>query len=260
MSVIRAYDNIAKHYDAQLSSDFWIRRILWERYLETFPRGSHLLDVGCGTGIDALFLARHGIHVTGIDISRSMVAVLLEKAESEGLSEYIEAYVAHLDELSTWPSSPQFDGIISAFGSLNTVDNLFMFSDNAARLVRSGGHVIVHMVNPSSLWEWIYLFGRGRWRRATQLSKETERLFPISGINVRHSLVRPLTAYSRYFERHFSLVQCFGIGILRPPPNKSWISPCIETALGKLESTIRNRRPFLNWGRFYVLEMNLRVA
>jgi ubiquinone/menaquinone biosynthesis C-methylase UbiE len=40
----------------------------------TLARGSRVLDVGCGPGVQAVFLARHGMRVTGVDRSRTALA------------------------------------------------------------------------------------------------------------------------------------------------------------------------------------------
>ncbi len=69
-----AYDRAAADYDRQVLGDDWMRNVLWERYARLFRPGQVVLDVGCGTGIDALFLAQRGIRVVGIDASVAMVA------------------------------------------------------------------------------------------------------------------------------------------------------------------------------------------
>jgi len=51
-----------------------------------------VLDVGCGQGRDALFIARQGHHVVGVDLSESGVRDLLEDAARERLR--IEAFAA----------------------------------------------------------------------------------------------------------------------------------------------------------------------
>ena len=66
-AVSAAYDAIAREYDRQLDDDAWMRRILWKRYGQVFRPGHHVLDVGCGTGTDAVFLARRGVRVTAIE-------------------------------------------------------------------------------------------------------------------------------------------------------------------------------------------------
>ncbi len=43
------------------------------RELLRLPKGARVLDVACGTGTQALMLARYGFSVTGIDISSAML-------------------------------------------------------------------------------------------------------------------------------------------------------------------------------------------
>ncbi|WP_420645492.1 class I SAM-dependent methyltransferase [Candidatus Leptofilum sp.] len=49
------------------------------------PKGT-VLDVGCGQGRDALFLAKQGYQVTGIDNSKLGISQMLATAEGHGLS------------------------------------------------------------------------------------------------------------------------------------------------------------------------------
>jgi tellurite methyltransferase len=57
-------------------------------------QNADVLDVGCGQGRDALFIARRGHRVVGVDISSTGIAQLLEDAQAEGLN--IEGVVADL--------------------------------------------------------------------------------------------------------------------------------------------------------------------
>ncbi len=49
------------------------------------PQGSHILDVGCGTGRHAVKLAQLGYRVTGVDISSGMLAEARKAAEHAGV-------------------------------------------------------------------------------------------------------------------------------------------------------------------------------
>ncbi len=62
-------------------------------------RGSRVLDVGCGQGRDALFIARLGHHVHAIDLSPSGIGDLQKDATSEGLA--IDAEVADIRYFKT---------------------------------------------------------------------------------------------------------------------------------------------------------------
>ena len=48
-------------------------------------QGGRALDIGCGQGRDALMLARHGYHVTGVDASQVGIEQMLTQAAAENL-------------------------------------------------------------------------------------------------------------------------------------------------------------------------------
>jgi SAM-dependent methyltransferase len=50
------------------------------------PHRGAVLDVGCGTGSDALWLARQGFQVTGLDIAGQAVDTARERAAQTGLT------------------------------------------------------------------------------------------------------------------------------------------------------------------------------
>lgn len=59
-------------------------------------QGARILDVGCGQGRDALFIARAGHRVVGVDLSPNGIAGMTAAAEADGLP--IEGIVADLEE------------------------------------------------------------------------------------------------------------------------------------------------------------------
>src|SRR6266702_1533897 len=58
-------------------------RIFYEQL--DVPAGSQLLDVACGSGQVALWAARDGVHVTGVDIAPNLVQRAQARANAEGL-------------------------------------------------------------------------------------------------------------------------------------------------------------------------------
>ena len=59
-----------------------------------------VLDVGCGTGDNALHLAAHGLSVLGIDVAETALSIARRKADARGLSvEFAVADAFHLDRL-----------------------------------------------------------------------------------------------------------------------------------------------------------------
>ena len=60
-----------------------------------------VLDVGCGEGFYAIYLASKGFEVTGIDISENAIKLAKENAAKQGVKiKFIPMDVAHLDEMN----------------------------------------------------------------------------------------------------------------------------------------------------------------
>src|SRR5579859_3901352 len=100
-----------------------MRRALHAHYARVFRPGQQVLDVGCGTGIDAVALARRGVRVLGVDGSAAMIARLQAKIATEHLSDLVDARLLRIQDLGSLPNAP-FDGIISAFASLSSLPDL----------------------------------------------------------------------------------------------------------------------------------------
>ena len=255
--VVAAYDAISGEYDRQVEGDQWMRQVLWAHYKRIFRPGQRVLDIACGTGIDTIFLAQQGVQVTALDLAPGMIAQLQTKLASQQLAGQVEAHVMDFAALASWPPET-FDGIISSFAGLNTVPDLRPFAANAAHVLRPGGHLVVHLLNGFSLWEWLGLLWRGQWRKARHLGQEPERTFLIGGQHVRHYLFFPDDAYRRFFSPAFHLRGAYGLGILRPPHSVRRIPSPVVAALHGLERRLHSRRPFIRWGRFFVLDLEKR--
>ncbi|MBS1697828.1 MAG: class I SAM-dependent methyltransferase [Actinobacteria bacterium] len=71
------------------------------------------LDLGCGEGGDAVWLAQHGWTVTGVDVSATAIARADAAAEAAGISPRSATFIA--DNLARWEPEGTFDFVTSAF-------------------------------------------------------------------------------------------------------------------------------------------------
>jgi ubiquinone/menaquinone biosynthesis C-methylase UbiE len=253
VTVATAYDAIAPVYDGHLRADWAMRRQLWRHYAMLFRLGMRVLDVGCGTGTDAIFLARQGVRVDAIDISAGMLAELERKTRAAGLTQMVSARQMAVSELTTLPPA-SFDGIISAYAALNAVPDLTSFSAAAARLLRPGGRLVVHMLNPSGAGELLAGGPGSRRSSAGGRGSPLERLVPIGGLTVYHWLWSADETYRRFFECNFRLVDAYGLGpIARPAMQRLQI--WLPALLRHLERRMGRRQPLRHRGRFFVLEL-----
>jgi ubiquinone/menaquinone biosynthesis C-methylase UbiE len=251
------YDAIAGTYDDQVRGDDWVRRKLHVHFRGAFRPGEHVLDVGCGTGIDAVALAHMDVHVLGVDASAEMIAQLRHTVAAAHLADRVEARVLRIQDLrSLRPRT--FDGIISSFASLSAVPDLSGFAEDAARLVRPGGRMILHLLNRFSAWEFLGYLARRDWTAARQIGRLASRRFVIGGQSVDHTLYFADAAYRRFFMSDFELRDAYCLGTLRPPHTVRRIPTPVVSGLEWLDVRV-GRLPLLrNAGRFFVLDLQRR--
>jgi SAM-dependent methyltransferase len=236
--VARAYDVIAVDYDRILESELGMRRVLWGRYGRLFRPGDLVMDLGCGTGIDALFLARRGVRVIAVDASPGMLAELRAKARRAGLDDRIEVEERDLADPSPRPAG-RLDGIISAFAGLNTAGDLAALATEAGRLLRPGGRLVAHMLGPAG---------------TDAPPSRGERTIVVCGEPLRHCLLSARQTYARFFAPHFHLRRAFGIGFLGAGRLRGMPAP-LATLVRRLEARVGAIPPFIDRGRFFVLEL-----
>jgi SAM-dependent methyltransferase len=100
---------------------------------------SHVLDVGCGAGVTACYLARKfGCRVTGVDILAGMVERSRKRAAREGLAGRVTFEVADAQDLPF--DDVSFDAVITESVTSFPEDKLKAVREYA-RVTRPGGYV-----------------------------------------------------------------------------------------------------------------------
>lgn len=125
----------------------WIKRKV-KHLKESFGRQAHILDVGCGDGILALYLAGSGRKIVGIDPDGGCIERATEKITNENVS----FYKTRFEDFTAEDES--FDAVIFT-ASLHHM-NMNRAVEKADRLLRQGGILlIVGCARPSSVIDWI---------------------------------------------------------------------------------------------------------
>jgi 2-polyprenyl-3-methyl-5-hydroxy-6-metoxy-1,4-benzoquinol methylase len=107
------------------------------------------LDLGCGTGTNAITLARHGWEVTGIDFASKAIRTARRKAAAAGLK--IDFHIADVTDLHML--TDVYDYALD-IGCLFTLEekNRVKYADALARLLRPQG------------WYMLYAWLPRRWK------------------------------------------------------------------------------------------------
>lgn len=70
----------------------------FQPFVDEFPTTGHALDLACGRGSCAVWLARRGLNVSGFDVSPIAIAQAVELAHAHGVAEHCRFRVADLDD------------------------------------------------------------------------------------------------------------------------------------------------------------------
>ncbi len=219
-----AFDSVAPDYDGLSGNNSLIRDIraeMWRWLDGTFSPGSRLIDLGCGTGLDAVRMALRGDYVVATAWSTEMVARTAARARQESVAERVQALTIGAHELERLKGSSVFDGAYSNLGPLNCVPDLAEVSRACARLLRPAGALVFTVIGRICPWEIAYYLDRRRWSRVK--GRFARNVVPV-GLN-RHTVwtryYSPREFY-RAFEREFTLIHYRGLCVFAPPPYLTW--------------------------------------
>src|SRR4051812_29642540 len=98
----RAFDGVAADYHRSNTGSRLLcamRARVHQTIAAQVPAGSHLLDLGCGPGADAVALGRHGYRVTAIDWSPAMVEEARRRVEDADATESVDVQHVGIHEL-----------------------------------------------------------------------------------------------------------------------------------------------------------------
>lgn len=154
-----AFDSFAAGYDsgfAHTECGRCLRDAVWRR----LPEAKRALDLGCGTGEDALFLARRGAEVTAADASPAMLDVAWRKAMAAGIGDRVETRLFDLNAPTALEG--RYDLVLSNFGAINCALDLAPLAAVLRQAVAPGGTVALVAMGRFCAWETLWYGLRGR--------------------------------------------------------------------------------------------------
>lgn len=242
----RAFDSIADVFDVRFTP--WLsvaaqRRAVRDALLAAFPRGSRLLEIGGGTGDDALWLADRDREILMTDVSPAMVRAAAAKF---GGRPGLGARVAAAEDLSAIEG--RFDGAWSNFAGLNCVADLAPVGKQLARLLRPGASAILVLFGPCCVGEMIIEAVRGRPRNMFRRFARGPVAARLGGndFTVRYHRSRDII---RAMAPWFDDAGRRGVGVFVPPSAaEPWISrhPRLLSVLEAIDATAAG--PFAMFG------------
>ncbi len=223
----QAFDTYAQTYDDHFTNSLIGKAqreqvYKWLLKFMTFQAG-HVLEVNCGTGEDALWMAKQGANVLATDISTGMVEIAKKKSDNTAI-EFKQLDCKHIGSLKL----NTYNLIFSNFGGLNCLskDELKEFETGCSVLQNKNDQLAFVIMSSNCWWEKFYFTLKKNRSTATRRKnrdgvntvldgnhfttyyyspKEIKELF---NLNYNHVSTKPIGFFvppsylSGYFKKH----------------------------------------------------------
>ncbi|MEX1275161.1 MAG: class I SAM-dependent methyltransferase [Bacteroidota bacterium] len=232
--VTDAFDAVAASFDERFENAITrrIRNKIHGIVESLLSPPSTILDINCGTGIDAMAFAQKGYSVTGIDISPGMIQQA--KAKAHASANFKTAFsIGSFEHLSERVQG-SFDIAFSNFGGLNCTDDLSGVAREVSSVLRPGGYFVAVVMPPFSLWEFFSYAVRGQRKNALRRMRRGTLATGFDGKSFTvfyHSPRTFMDACSPWFE----LRDLIGLSILSPTPQSTGFARTFPRLIRLLE-------------------------
>lgn len=218
--VSSAFDRIAPDYDATFSTSAIgraQRNAVWIEMDRAFHYGQRVLEINCGTGIDAIHMALRGIQVEAYDAAPRMISLAERRAKMTTAPGSARFQCLRTEELERLAPTVPYDGVLSNFSGLNCVTDLRPLAQDLSRLIRPGGKAVLCVFGRFCLWEMLWYVSAGRPDKALRRLDRKQvqaKLAADATVGIRYWSVRELKEVLRPY---FRLQRQRGVGVVVPP-------------------------------------------
>ena len=260
------YTRVEKYYDHYTSVHdlnyhnpelCYMRSVEDRVILSTKPKGV-VVDIGCGTGRQTIFLASMNCEVYAVDISRKMLEITRRKVYDLELQNKIEFIQASADYLPF--QTEVFERAYSIFGAYNHAPNYEEGFNRLGKILRKGGKTVISVFNQYRLTWWLYSIAtfKTRWIKKALKSKQTYLRHRAGRRKYRAwtHLYTPREIKQLLKAAGFKKIRIGSILIFFKPEfkyNPQTELGGVKSFLGKIEDKVRWTPPFKGLGTYLIV-------
>ncbi len=161
-AIKKGFSDIAYDYEALDKTSgliHWMRNRIRKHFIGTLDTNSSILEINCGSGIDAVFFAKKGYKVHATDIAEGMIGYVRSKIISENLDNYLTCGVLSFEELHSLKEK-RYSHIFSNFGGLNcsSPEELEKAFNSFKEVLEPYGCITLVIMPRICLWEFLKIF------------------------------------------------------------------------------------------------------
>lgn len=213
-----SFDIAANNYDQTFTNSAIgkaQRRFVYHHFSEilTALQPKSVLEINCGTGEDAVWMAQQNHSVIATDISSKMIEI----AKSKTRLDHLHFEVLDCNTISEKYDTNSFDLLFSNFGGLNclSASELHLFFKNASKILTENGEMVLVIMPKNTLWEQLYFLLKGKFSEVFR-RKKNNAIANVDGEKVTTYYFNPETI-SKLASEDFIIIKSYPIGFFVPP-------------------------------------------
>ncbi|MBN2175120.1 MAG: class I SAM-dependent methyltransferase [Bacteroidales bacterium] len=236
------FDEVAIRYDETFTHTqigTMQRNFVWNYLNRVLPENEMMtiLELNCGTGEDAIFLAQKGHKITATDISSEMISVVKNKIAEKDLRKDIQTLQCDIRNVGDCFPEDTFNLVFSNFGGLNCLNSadLIELSGTLAKILKSGGRFIAVVMTNFCLWESLYFIAKLKFKEVFRRNTKNGMMVKVGKHEIETWYYAP-GEFGQLFESNFRTLGSVPIGFAVPP---SYLEPFFKTRLSFLNKLNR---------------------
>jgi ubiquinone/menaquinone biosynthesis C-methylase UbiE len=257
-TIAEAFSRTAEKYDAfarDHPNQTRMRSKVYSHFMRFAAPGARVLELNCGTGADAVYLAQHGYFVHATDIAPGMLNLLRAKVNDLKLGERVTMEERSFLSLDEVPGAP-FDVVFSDLGGLNCIPNLTAVIRQLPKVLKPNGIVTWVLMPHVCLWEMAEIL-RGHPRLAFRRFARGAVRAHLEGLYFDVYYFSPKQAIA-WFGNDYDLLALEGLSVITPTAESKNFAKMFRRlygALSWLDDKLAPHGPWNGWGDFYILSL-----
>lgn len=224
------FNNAAYTYDSDFSftSIGKAQRNLVYRAIEPLLNNQthNILEINCGTGLDACYFAQKGHTVLATDGAEKMLEISKKNAAQKSLEKNITFKHIDLNQFAASSFNTTFNIVFSNFGGLNCLSpkKLSELISQIHSVLKPNGIFIAVVMPKFCIWETIYFLAKMQPKKAFRRLKSSSTMAHVSGKWIETFYYNP-SFFIKNFHQNWQLKKLTPIGFCIPP---SYLQPTVN--------------------------------
>ena len=256
-SIKEGFSKIAEDYEKFNTQSIlinYMRSVVRGHLSNRLSKKEEILEINCGSGLDALFLAKKGHKVVATDIAEGMLDKVKLKIKNHDLNEMLSFKKLSFQELNTF-SKNEFSCVFSNFGGLNCIDSLSLnqLIKDASNVLKPNGIITLVIMPKITFYEWLRIF-KGDKSAFRRLEKGGV-IANVKGEKVK-TYYHSAKSVKKMLKDNFTDIQIENIFTLGPSgssynfPEKH---PTLFNSFIRLDKIFNNTPFFKGFGDYYII-------